>query len=120
VLLHGLERERAVEQVGPIHQRGLLEPLARVVVPVGEPVYDQPGADRVGELERLDGEPLGLDVMDNARGVGDRADASQDRLERLGPVLLRAEEQADEVARAILRGRHGETSGGGAGSTRRP
>ena len=58
VLLHRLERERAVEQVGAVDQRGLLQPLARVVVPVREPVDDELGADRVVEVERLDGEPL--------------------------------------------------------------
>ena len=41
VLLHRLERERAVEQVHVVHQRDLLQPLARVVVPVREPVDDQ-------------------------------------------------------------------------------
>ena len=101
VLLHGLEGERAVEQVGPVHERGLLEPLAGVVVPVREAVDDETRPDRVGQLERLDGEPFGLDLVDHARGVGDRPDASQDRLERLGPVLLGAEEQSDEVARTV-------------------
>ena len=47
VLLHRLERERAVEQVGPVDQRRLLQPLARVVVPVRQPVDHQLGADRV-------------------------------------------------------------------------
>jgi hypothetical protein len=41
VLLHGLEGERAVEQVHVVHQRRLLQPLARVVVPVGEAVDDE-------------------------------------------------------------------------------
>ena len=62
VLLHRLERERAVEQVGAVDQRGLLQPLARVVVPVGEPVDDQAGADRVDEVERLDRQPLAGDA----------------------------------------------------------
>ena len=96
VLLHRLERERAVEQVGPVDQRGLLQPLARVVVPVRQPVDHQLGADRVVEVERLDGEPLaGHGVV--VAVVLDRADPTQDRLERAWPVLLGSEQQSDQV-----------------------
>ena len=58
VLLHRLEREGAVEQVGAVDEGGLLQPLAGVEVPVGEPVDDQAGAHRVGEVERLDRQAL--------------------------------------------------------------
>jgi hypothetical protein len=54
VLLHRLERERVVEQVDVVHQRDLLQPLARVVVPVREPVDDEVVARLVAQVERLD------------------------------------------------------------------
>ena len=38
VLLHRLERERVVQQVDVVHQRDLLQPLARHRVPPAEPV----------------------------------------------------------------------------------
>ena len=57
VLLHRLERERAVEQVHVVHQRDLLQPLARVVVPVRQPVDDQRVPGPVAQVERLDGDP---------------------------------------------------------------
>ena len=43
--------------------------------------------------------------------VRDRTDPAQDRLERRGPVLLRAEEQADEVTGSI--GHGGDLQGQG-------
>ena len=99
VLLHRLERERAVQQVGPVDQRGLLQPLARVVVPVGEPVDDELGAHRVHQVERLDGQPLAAEGVRAAVGEGDRSDAAEDRLEGLRPVLLGSQQQADQVVR---------------------
>src|SRR5215211_9497881 len=59
VLLHRLEGEGVVEQVGPVHQGDLLQPLPGVVVPVGEAVDDQGVADRLAQVEGLDGDPLG-------------------------------------------------------------
>jgi hypothetical protein len=97
VLLHGLERERGVEQVDVVHQRDLLEPLARVVVPVREPVDDQAGARFCPERERLDGQALGGEHMPPPRVVADRADAGQQELERARPVLLGAEQQANQM-----------------------
>ena len=41
VLLHRLKREGAVEQIYVVHQRDLLQPFARVVVPVRQAVDDQ-------------------------------------------------------------------------------
>jgi hypothetical protein len=66
VLLHRLEGERAVEQIEVIHQRGLLEPLARVVVPVGQPVDDEVLADGVTQVERLDRHSLRGDLVPRA------------------------------------------------------
>ena len=97
VLLHRLERERAVEQVHVVHQRDLLQPLAREVVPVGEPVDDEVVARLAAQVERLHRDPLGGDRVRRAGGVLDRADARDERLERARPVLLGAEEQADQV-----------------------
>ena len=58
VLLHRLERERVVEQVDAVHQRDLLDPLARDVVPVREPVDDERVARAHAQVERLDRHPL--------------------------------------------------------------
>ena len=103
MLLHRLERERRVQQVGAVHQRGLLEPLARVVVPVGEAVDHQAGAHRVGEPERLDREPLAAYLVPLA-AVDHRADPGQDRLEGPWPVLLGAEEEPDQVSVGVSHG----------------
>ena len=54
----------------PLTSDGLLQPLPRVVVPVREPVDDQPAADRVGEVERLDGQPLAGEGVLRAAGSG--------------------------------------------------
>ena len=62
---------------------GLLEPLARVVVPVGQPVDDQAGAHRVGEVEGLDRQSLGRDGMPLTASA-DRVDHAEDGLEALG------------------------------------
>ena len=98
VLLHRLERERAVEQVHVVHQRDLLEPLARQVVPVGEPVDDEVVARLVAQVERLHRDPLG-----GRRGAWRRSASSTgpsraiERLEGGRPVLLGAEQQPDQV-----------------------
>ena len=99
VLLHRLERERAVEQVDVVHQRDLLQPLAREVVPVGEPVDDEVVARLVAQVERLHRDPLDGHVVARAGGVLDRAEPAEQRLERARPVLLGAEQQADQVIR---------------------
>jgi hypothetical protein len=98
VLLHGLERERAVEQVHVVHQRDLLQPLARDVVPVGEPVDDEVVAGRVAQVERLDGDPLDVEGVLLPRAGAHRSHAAHDRLEGGGPVLLGAEQQPDQVS----------------------
>ena len=97
VLLHALERERAVEQVHVVHERDLLEPLARHVVPVREPVDHQVVAGLVAQVERLDGDPLDVEGVLVARARADRPQPLHDRLERLGPVLLGAEQQPDQM-----------------------
>ena len=97
VLLHRLERERAVEQVDVVHQRDLLQPLAREVVPVGEPVDDEVVARLGAQVERLHRDPLGGQAVLGPRRVGDRADAGDEGLEGGRPVLLGAEQHADQV-----------------------
>jgi hypothetical protein len=101
VLLHRLERERRVQQVHVVHQRDLLEPLARHEVPVGEAVDDEVVARLVAQVERLDGDPLAGHVMRGAGRVLDRPEAVQQRLEGARPVLLRAEQQPDQVMRGV-------------------
>src|SRR5207237_753899 len=58
VLLHRLEREWVVQQVDVVHQRALLDPLAREVVPPAEPVDDQLVARLRAQVERLVGDAL--------------------------------------------------------------
>ena len=72
VLLHRLERERVVQQVDVVHQRDLLQPRARQVVPPREPVDDERVARPVAQVERL--------VEDRARCVS--VVAAVDRPER--------------------------------------
>ena len=82
VLLHRLERERAVEQVDLVHHGHLLQPFPGDVVPVREPVDDQVVAGLVTQAERLDGDPLDVEgvraarPLDRARaGAGSRSNA---------------------------------------------
>ena len=95
VLLHRLEGEGAVEQVDVVHHRHLLQPLARVVVPVGEAIDDQLVARLVAQVEGLDGQALDVDAVARAVLALDRPQARDDGLEGGGPVVLGAEEQAD-------------------------
>ncbi len=97
MLLHGLERERAVEQIHVVHQRDLLQPLARVVVPVREPVDDQGVLGLVTQAERLHSDahrpyPMGASPL-----VGDRTQPAHQRLVCSRPVVLGAQQQADDV-----------------------
>ena len=72
VLLHRLEREGIVQEVDVVHQRGLLQPLARDEVPVRETVDDE-GVARLGsEVEGLDRDPLRRELVRSAP-VLDRA-----------------------------------------------
>ena len=96
VLLHRLERERAVEQVDPVHHGDLLEPLPGVVVPVRQAVDDQVVAGLVTQAERLDGDPLDVEGVRAARPV-DRTQPAQDLGEGRGPVVLGAEQEPDRV-----------------------
>src|SRR5262249_21704184 len=92
VLLHRLERERAVEQVDAVHHGDLLQPLPGVVVPVRQPVDDQLVAGFVAQAERLDGDPLDVEGV-----IADGPQPPEDLRERGGPVVLGPEEQADQV-----------------------
>ena len=51
----------------------------------------------VAQRERLDGDPLGLELVLDAVRVGDGAQGAHQRLERDRPVVLRAEQQPHEV-----------------------
>ena len=108
VLLHRLERERAVEQVHVVHERDLLEPLARQEVPVGEPVDDEVVARLVAQVERLHRDPLDVHAVGGAGGVLDRPEPAEQRLERGRPVLLGAEEESDEMVGLV---RHQQNRG---------
>ncbi len=92
VLLHRLEGERAVEQVGVVDERGLLEPLARVVVPVGEAVDDELGAHRLAQVERLDGQTLARQLVRHALVGRDRSRPARaaPRRRSASPPRLRA------------------------------
>ena len=96
VLLHRLERERRVEQVDVVHHRDLLQPLARDEVPPREAVDDEVVARLVAQVERLDRDPLAAHVM-RRPVVLHRPDPLQQRLEGARPVLLGAEQEADQV-----------------------
>ncbi len=96
VLLHRLERERVVQEVDLVHQRELLQPLARHLVPPGEPVDDQRVARPVAEVERLVDDPLGRELVGLA-APADRPEPGEQGLEGPRPVLLGREEQPDQV-----------------------
>ena len=96
VLLHRLEGERVVEQVDVVHQRDLLQPLARDRVPPAEPVDHERVARLRAEVEGLVRDPLGGQLVRLA-AVLDRADLREQVLERARPVLLGAEQEADQM-----------------------
>ena len=97
VLLHGLEGERRVHQVDAVHQRDLLQPLARDVVPVGQPVDHQVVGRLVAQVERLDRDALDVVRVLRARPVGHRADPPHQVLEDPRPVVLRPEQESQQV-----------------------
>ena len=72
VLLHRLERVRAVEQVHVVHHRDLLQPLPRVVVPVREAVDDEVVARLLAQRERLDRHALDVERVAPPTGPGRR------------------------------------------------
>ena len=63
VLLHRLERERVVQQVDVVHQRDLLQPRARQVVPPRQTVDHERVPRRGAEVERLVDDPLGRELV---------------------------------------------------------
>jgi hypothetical protein len=103
VLLHRLERERRVQQIDVVHQRNLLQPLARMVVPVREPVDHEVVPGRGAQVEGFDTDAFGLQGV-LLSGVLERSEPTGDRLERPRPVLLHAEEESDEVRRGLAHG----------------
>ena len=99
VLLHRLERERVVQEVRVVHQRDLLQPFTRDVVPPAEPVDDQRVSRLRPQVERLDRDPLGAQHVLLA-AVADRAQPLDEALERRRPVVLGAEQESDQVLHA--------------------
>ena len=104
VLLHRLERERVVQEVDVVHQRDLLQPLARDGVPPAEPVDHERVAGLRAQVERLVRDPLGRQLVRLA-AVLDRADLGEQVLERARPVLLGAEQESDQMRAAAHRKR---------------
>ena len=96
VLLHRLEREGVVEEVHVVHERDLLQPLARDEVPPREPVDDERVARRVAQVEGLVGDALTGQLV-AVPIVVDRPNPLEQVLERGRPVFLGAEEKADQV-----------------------
>ena len=94
MLFHRLERERVVQQVDVVHQRRLLHPLTRDLVPPAEAVDHQRVARPRAEVERLVGDPLGAEVVRLA-GVAYLRQPGDERLEDPGPVVLGAEQETD-------------------------
>jgi hypothetical protein len=97
VLLHRLERERVVHQVHAVHQRDLLDPLARHVVPVGEAVDHERVARLHAQVERLDRDALGGELVALVAVLDRGPEARHHRLEGARPVLLHPEQQPDQV-----------------------
>jgi hypothetical protein len=75
-----------------VHQRDLLQPLARDVVPVRKPVDHQVVAGLGAQVERLDGDSLDVEPVLLATAGAHRPHPAHDRLEGGGPVLLGAEQ----------------------------
>jgi hypothetical protein len=61
VLFHGLQRERVVEDVEIVEDDGLLDPLARRVIPVSQAVKEDGIPNRLPEQERFDRYPLDVE-----------------------------------------------------------
>ena len=97
MLLHRLERERIVEEVDLVHQCELLQPLARHLVPPGEPVDDQRVPGLVAEVEGLVDDPLGRELVP-LTAPAKRPEAGEQGLEGPRPVLLGREEKPDQVS----------------------
>ena len=97
VLLHRLERERIVHEIDVVHERGLLDPFARVVVPVSKAVDDERVARPHPQVEGLYRDPLGGEGVRLPLERHPAPGPADDGLECAGPVLFRAEEQPDQV-----------------------
>ena len=83
LFLHRLEGPRVVEDVQPVHEHGLLDPLPADLVPVGEPVEHDVVPRVLSQVEGLDRDPLHLDPVRLAF-VGDRPEAVDDPLKHAG------------------------------------
>ena len=92
VLLHRLERERVVQQIHVVDERHLLQPRTREVVPPRQPVDHQRIPRCRAKIERLVDDPLGHEPV-----PVDRPETRDERLECRGPILLGAEEEADQT-----------------------
>ena len=112
VLLHRLERERVVQQVDVVHQRDLLQPLARDRVPPAEAVDHERVTRLRAEVERLVRDSLGGQLVRHA-AVLDRADLGEQVLEGARPVLFGAEQQADQMRACAVIGSGGDDARSG-------
>ena len=95
VFLHRLEGPRVVEDVQPVHEHGLLDPLPADLVPVGEPVEHDVVPRVLSQVEGLDRDPLHLDPVRLAF-VGDGPEAVDDPLETRRPAEVRPQRQPDD------------------------
>ena len=96
VLLHRLERERVVQQVDVVHQRDLLQPLARQEVPPPDAIDDERVPRLVAQVEGFVEHTLDLELVPLASPL-EAADSRGERLERGRPVVFGAEHESDQV-----------------------
>ena len=82
VLLHRLERERVVEEMDAIHEHDLLQPLSRHRVPPAQAVDHQRMARLHAQVEGLDGDALGGELMRLTAFANREVGTPQQRLER--------------------------------------
>ncbi len=94
LLLHRLDRPGVVEDVEPVHQDRLLDPLPAGVVPVGEPVEDHVVATGLAQVEGLDRDPLDLEPDPVAADRQGQIEGLDEFLEEDRPVQVGAQGKA--------------------------
>ena len=108
-LLHRLDRPRVVEHVEVVEQDRLLDPLARIGVPVRQAVENDVVATLGAQVEGLDRDAIDLEANLFATDLQRRIPAPEDVLVALRPAEVRAEGEAD----ASDGGHGGQSSGKG-------